>query len=91
MQFTLSGLLWGVIFIIVGTISLKFNYQLVGFTGRQDWVEQRLGAGSTYLFFKLVSIFMVIFGLLSVTGLGIPLLQWVLSPLSNLFNQGKNS
>ena len=91
MQFTLSGLLWGTIFTIVGIITLKFNYQLVGFTGRQDWVESRLGAGSTYLFFKIVSVLLVVFGLLSITGLGIPLLQWILSPLSNLFGQGKTS
>lgn len=79
-------IVYGILAIITGTVMLKFNYQLVGLTGRQDWIESKLGSGTTYLAYKLLAIFIVIAGILVATGLGTPFFTWLLSPLRNFFN-----
>ena len=75
----------GLLATALGVVSLKYNYQLVGFTGSIGFVERYLGAGSTYFFLKMLSVILVIGGLLYMTGLGAPVLTWLLTPLANLF------
>jgi hypothetical protein len=79
-------LVYGLLAIAVGTIMLKYNYQLVGLTGRQDWIERRLGSGSTYMAYKAFAVLLVLVGILFFTGLAGPVFNWALSPLKNLFN-----
>jgi uncharacterized membrane protein YphA (DoxX/SURF4 family) len=82
---SLSHIIYGLIAIVVGSVMLRYNYQLVNLTGRQDWVEDKLGSGSTYFVYKLVAVAIIIGGLLYVTGLGDPFFNWLLSPLRALF------
>lgn len=76
----------GLVLIAVGVATLKFNYSIVGITGRQDWIEDKLGAGSTYFVFKLLSILLISGALAYITGFADPLARWLFSPLGRLFN-----
>jgi hypothetical protein len=80
-----NHIVFGLLAIGLGVAGLKFNYQLVGFTGHVGFAERYLGAGGTYFFFKLLSIAIVIGGILYMTGLGEPVLAWLLSPLAQYF------
>lgn len=82
----LMRIFYGIIAVIVGTVLLKYNFKLANYTGRQDWIESKLGAGSTYFVYKLLAIVVVLGGLLAVTGLGGSVLNWVLSPFQHLLN-----
>jgi hypothetical protein len=84
-MFTLAHFIYGIIMVGIGIITLKFNYQIVGFTGRQDWIESKLGGGSTYLAYKLFALLLVVFGLLLATGLIDPVLNGLLGPLRTAF------
>jgi len=88
-MFSFAHLIYGFIMIGLGVVGLKYNYQIVGFTGRQDWIESKLGGGSTYLAYKLFALFLVIFGLLLATGLADPVLTTLFSPLKNTFSAFK--
>lgn len=79
-------IIYGFLLIVAGTLMLKFNFQLVGLTGRQDWIESKLGSGSTYLAFKVLAIIIVFAGILFVSGLGPSFFNWLLSPLKNIFH-----
>lgn len=79
-------IVYGIIAIIIGTVMLKFNYQLVNLTGRQDWIESKLGSGTTYLAYKIFAVLVVLIGILVATGLGVPFENWALSPLKHVFN-----
>lgn len=69
---------------------LKYNYQLVNFTGNQDWIERYLGGGTTYFVYKLLAIIIVLGGILYMTGLGSGLAQQILAPLGKALNPGQN-
>lgn len=75
----------GLFLLVFGVVSLKFNYNLVGFTGHIGFIEKYLGYGSTYAFLKFVSVLCVIFGFLYMTGLSGPVLEWLFSPLAQFF------
>ncbi len=85
----LNHILLGLLLVVAGVVSLKYNFQLVGFTGHIDFFENHLGAGSTYFGLKLLSIAMVIGGLLYMTGLSQPVLTFLLSPLAVFFHSPK--
>lgn len=70
----------------LGIVMLKYNYQLVGFTGNIGAVEKYLGYGMTYAFFKIVAVFLCIGGFLYMFGLADPILRWMLSPLAIYFS-----
>jgi hypothetical protein len=76
----------GIVFLGLGVVSLKYNYQLVGLTGNVSWVEKYLGGGGTYAFFKMVSVALCLGGFLYMTGLWGPLFSWVVSPLGQFFH-----
>ncbi|HEX7259575.1 MAG TPA: hypothetical protein VF272_01435 [Candidatus Saccharimonadia bacterium] len=79
-HFLIGALLLG-----IGIATMKFNYQLVGITGYLGFVEKWLGAGSTYGFFKFLSILTCIFGFLYMFGLSDVVLELLLSPLTQFF------
>jgi hypothetical protein len=83
-----NHILWGIVAIVTGVTSIKFNYQLVGFTGRQDWIESKLGSGSTYFVFKMLSILIIAFGILYATGLWDPIGRILFAPLTNALAPG---
>ena len=89
-MFSFAHLIYGVIMIGLGVIGLKYNYQLVNMTGRQDWIESKLGGGSTYLAYKLFALLLVVFGLLLATGLADPVLTTLLGPLRGAFSGFKS-
>ena len=86
----LQNIFTGAVLIAVGAITLKYNYKIVNIFGRQDWVESRLGGGTTFAFFKILSVGITLVGVLYITGLGVPFFTWVLSPLRGLFGGGTN-
>jgi len=83
-------IVYGLLAIVAGIVMLKFNYQLVGLTGRQDWIESKLGAGTTYLVYKILAVVVVFIGILVATGLGTPFGNWLFSPLKHVFNFNQN-
>lgn len=90
-MFSLNHILWGIVAIVIGVTAIKFNYQLVGFTGRQDWIESKLGSGSTYFAFKLLAILFIAFGILYATGLWEPVGRVLFSPLTDALSPGAPS
>lgn len=87
MLMLLERIIYGTLAIVVGTVMLKYNFQLVGFTGRLDWVESKLGAGTTYLAYKLLALLIITGAILYITGWGDEALNMLLSPLLNIFKQ----
>jgi hypothetical protein len=84
-MFSLSHLFLGLIATAIGVLLLKYNYQLVGYTGRQAWIEDHLGAGTTYFVFQVFAIILAVAGLLYATGLGSSVLGFFLSPFKGIF------
>jgi hypothetical protein len=60
-------------------------------TGRQDWLERYTGQGSTYFMMKMFFLLILVLGILYATGLGVPLLTWIFSPLRDLFSGGSST
>jgi hypothetical protein len=75
----------GLMLVAAGVFTLKFNYQLVGYTGSIGFVERYLGGGSTYIFLKLLSVLVCIGGFMYAFGLWDPVARWLLSPLATFF------
>ena len=86
MNFTIGNFFTGLILVGIGTLTLVFNFQIVNTFGRQDWIERRLGGGTTFLFFKVISVLVVFVGLLFATGLGGSFFTWLLSPIAHILN-----
>jgi len=84
-MFTWFHFFIGILVTALGAVALRYNYQLVGITGRQDWIENKLGAGSTYWVFKLLALTVVVGGVLYATGFGNSVFNFLLSPLRGLF------
>ena len=83
-----SHILLGILAVTTGVIAIKFNYQLVGLTGRQEWIESKLGSGSTYLAFQVIAVSLILFGILYATGLSTPFGHWLFAPLRGVFAPG---
>ena len=81
----IANIFLGVIVTALGVVVLKYNFQLVGMTGNVGFAERYLGAGGTYLLYKMIGVVMVIGGLMYATGLAQPILSWLLSPLAVYF------
>jgi hypothetical protein len=79
-------LLLGLAALMLGVVSLKYNFQVVGFTGHIGFVEKYLGYGSTYAFLKIGSVLLCIGGFMYMFGLFDPLFRVLLSPLAVFFH-----
>lgn len=64
---------------------VKYNFKLVGITGRQDWIEDKLGSGTTYLAYQIFAVAIVIIGIALATGLGNNLGHFITDPLKSFF------
>ncbi len=83
----LQNVFYGLILIALGVVTLKYNFQIVNNTSRLEWIESKLGAGSTFWVYKLFSVALVFVGILVLTGLGTPFFRWLLSPLNSVFQR----
>ncbi len=81
----IQQIIFGLLAVALGVITLKYNFQIVNNTARLEFIESKLGSGTTYLVYKLLSILLVIGGVLYMTGLYHGALSWLLSPLVGLF------
>jgi len=74
--------IFGIILIIIGPILvIKSEWFLENF-GRIEWAEQKLGAeGGTRLFYKLLGLLFIFFGLTMIFNFFGGIVQWVFSPL----------
>lgn len=84
MDFVLN-FITGLIIAGVGLASLRYNYSIVGVFGRNNFIESKLGPGTTYPFFKLMSILVIFFGVTMAVSLHDNLLNFLLAPVTNLF------
>ena len=50
--------------LILGFAIIKWTDKIVQNVGRQAWVEQKFGIGSSYMMWKLIGIAIMIFGFL---------------------------
>ncbi len=87
-MFSVANFFYGIAAIGIGIITLKYNYQIVGLTGHPQWIVAKLGQGSTYLVYKLLSILLIVFGLLLALGLADDFFLWLFSPIKNYLPKG---
>ena len=87
---TISGILIGLTMIVLGVLFVKYTFNIVNMTGRQDWIEKYTGGGSTYGVFKIFGVLLVIVGILWATGFGANVMDFVFAPLKNIFHPLKN-
>ena len=85
---TLGGVFTGIVMIGLGILGLRYTFQLVNLTGSQDWIESKLGSGSTYGAYKIFSVALVAVGILEAIGLLHGVMNWLLTPLRSFFPQG---
>lgn len=83
----IQQIVYGLIAIVLGVITLKYNFQIVNNTSRLEFIEDKLGYGTTYLVYKILSVLLVLGGILYLTGLYRPVLDWALAPIIGLFPQ----
>lgn len=84
-------ILIGLIVVIIGVVTLKYNFQLVNTTGNVGVFEKYLGAGGTFAGFKLLSVLAILLGFLYMTSLFDIVLGFLLSPLTNALKSGQSA
>jgi hypothetical protein len=72
----------GLIIIAVGVLTLLKNYQVAN-TIPLKWFEQKMGTGSSYTIWKLLSAAMIFVGFAVMFGFMDNILSLILSPLTN--------
>jgi hypothetical protein len=87
-MFTFGHLVTGLLLIVAGVLIVKYTFQLANMTGRLDWVESKLGSGSTYFVYKLLGLAVIVVGFLYATGLAVPFFTWLFGPLRSVFAPG---
>lgn len=78
-------LLIGLAFLAVGGVSLKYNYQLVGLV-RLQWLESKLGGGTSYIAYKVISVTLILLGIIVISGFGPAFANWIINPVRSLFS-----
>lgn len=79
----------GLLFIIAGVLALKFNYRLTNSFSKNNIFEQKLGSGSTYLVFQIASVGAILWGIITMFGLGDNVLNFLLDPLLDILRTGR--
>jgi small-conductance mechanosensitive channel len=61
---------WGMVWILIGFLLIKYSFQIVNFFGKVDWAERHLssGLGGTYFMYKLIGIVVIVFAFLYLFG-----------------------
>ena len=88
-MFTWPHLFIGLIVLVLGIAMVKYSYQVANYTGRQAWIENRLGSGSTYFAYKMFGLLSIFIGVLYATGLSGAFGNWIFSPLSGFFSPAR--
>lgn len=81
----IGQILLGLIIIAAGVMTLIKNYQVAN-TIPLRWFEQKMGSGSSYTLWKVISVVLVFAGLTVMFGFGDNLMAWLLSPITNMVN-----
>lgn len=71
--------------VAVGTLMVKYTFWLSNTTGPLQWLENYTGGGSTYGIYKLLGVILALIGLMVATGLGDNVMNFLFSPLKQLF------
>lgn len=87
-MFNFSHVITGLVLVVIGVLFVRFSFQIGNFTGSQDWIESKLGPGTTYGVYKILGVVAAVGGILYATGLSDPVLGWLLTPLINMFRAG---
>lgn len=59
----------GLMIMAIGVSMVVKTDSWLGFLGRNDWAEQKLGPGGSRLLYKIIGLFFCFFGILGITGL----------------------
>ena len=78
-------ILLGLVIIGAGVLTLIKNYQVAN-TMPLRWLEQKLGSGSSYSIWKIISVLLVFIGFTVMFGFADNLLTFLLSPITNMIN-----
>ena len=78
----------GLFMIVVGVVLLMKNYQVTN-SMPLHFFEQKLGSGSSYMIWKILSILLIFVGFTVMFGFYDEVLTWMLSPLTNLISGNK--
>ena len=84
----LGQILLGIILIVTGVLTLLKNYQVANNLPLR-WLEQKLGPGSSYMIWKIISVLLVFAGLSVMFGFADNILTWFFSPITNLINPNR--
>jgi hypothetical protein len=77
---------WGIIWIIIGILVMKYSFQITQLFGKVGWAERYLsgGFGGTYAMYKIAGLLIIIIAMLYMfNALGF----WI-KPLSPVFGGG---
>jgi len=78
----ITRILTGLVITVIAFLLLRYNEWLVRQMGLWAWAERHLGTeGGTRLAYKLIAIFGIIVGLLTIAGLHERFIKWILAPL----------
>ncbi len=83
----IGNFIFGLIIAGIGIAAIKYNYQIVNTMGRLNWLENKLGPGTTYLAYQVFAVLTILFGFTMMISLHDNLLEFLLRPLTNLLNQ----
>jgi hypothetical protein len=84
---SIQGFFIGLILIILGTLGIKFNYQITNNLGTMESVERFLGPGRQYAFYKLLGILFIIVGFFVMFGVFNDILNFIFTPLRNALSR----
>jgi hypothetical protein len=76
---------WGLIWVGVGFIIIKYSFPLVNIFGHIPWAERHLGGAGTYTVYKIAGVIVIIFALLYMFGI----LEGLISPITPYFGGTK--
>ncbi|TAK88902.1 hypothetical protein EPO04_02195 [Patescibacteria group bacterium] len=80
-----NQILFGGLAMAAGVAMVKYSFWLTNQTGSIGTVERYMGAGSTYTFYKILGIIVIIGGLFYMTGMLTPIMEWLFAPLAPIF------
>jgi hypothetical protein len=63
-----ARIFFGLLFMGLGVLMIKYHYQLKNLMGSWAWAEDKLGSGGTYTAWKLFGLFSILGGLFYMTG-----------------------
>lgn len=73
--------IWGIVWIVIGLVLIKYAYTLVGFFGHIPWAEQHIGGGGTYTLYKIVGVVVIVLAMLYMFNA----IGFIFSPFGSVF------